>query len=63
LKVDLEAWTPRTKKLLCGHDLDDPNYPGVRQALQSAFGADRIGKGPGSLWYLKEEALNFINGE
>lgn len=53
LKSDLEIWTARTTKLLCGHDLDDPNYPGVRQALQAAFGADRIGKGPGSIWYLK----------
>ena len=55
LKMDLELWVPRTTKLLCGHDLDDPNYPGVRQALQSAFGADRIGKGPGQIWYLKNE--------
>lgn len=55
LTADLKAWAPKTKKLLCGHDLDDPMYPGVRQALQAAYGADRIGKGPGQIWYLKNE--------
>ena len=53
LTADLEAWVHRTTKLICGHDLDDPNYPGVRQALQATFGADRIGKGPGSIWYIQ----------
>jgi hypothetical protein len=53
VQSDLHNWAPRTTKLLCGHDLDDPNYPGVRQALQSAYGADRIGRGPGTIWYLK----------
>ena len=55
LTADLKAWDPKTKKLLCGHDLDDPMYPGVRQALQAAYGADRIGKGPGQIWYLKDK--------
>jgi hypothetical protein len=55
LTADLKAWDPKTKKLLCGHDLDDPMYPGVRQALQAAYGADRIGKGPGQIWYLINE--------
>ena len=50
---DLKAWTHRANKLLCGHDLDDPLYPGVRQALQAFFGADRIVKEPGSLWSIK----------
>jgi hypothetical protein len=53
--ADLMAWGPKTTKLLCGHDLDDPMYPGVRQALQAVYGADRIGKGPGQIWYLKDE--------
>ena len=50
---DLKAWIPRAKKLLCGHDLNDPNYPGVRQALYEFFGADRVVSGPDSLWYIK----------
>ena len=52
---DLKTWTPRAKKLLCGHDLTDPNYPGVQAALYATFGADQIGKGAGSIWYLKNE--------
>ena len=50
---DLETWTPRAKKLLCGHDLTDPNNPGVRQALYEFFGADRVASGPDSIWYIK----------
>jgi hypothetical protein len=53
LLADLKAWVPRTRKLICGHDLDDPLYPGVRQALMAYFGLDRIVKGPGSLWYIR----------
>jgi hypothetical protein len=53
LMADLEAWTPRAKKLVCGHDLDDPLYPGVRQALHAYFGTDRIAAGPGSIWFIK----------
>ena len=51
--ADLKTWTPRAKKLLCGHDLTDPNYPGIRQALYEFFGADRVASGPDSLWYIK----------
>ena len=53
VKSDLETWAPRAKKLLCGHDLNDPNYPGIRQALYEFFGADRVASGPDSLWYIK----------
>jgi hypothetical protein len=53
LMTDLKAWSGRTKKLICGHDLDDPIYPGVRQALQAYFGADRIKKCPGSIWAIQ----------
>lgn len=47
---DLSTWAPRTKKLICGHDLTDPNYPGVKQAVYEYFGADVITPGPDSLW-------------
>ena len=50
---DLKTWTHRAKKLICGHDLDDPLYPGVRQAIYEFFGADRVVAGPGSLWSIK----------
>ena len=48
--ADLKTWAPRATKLLCGHDLTDPNYPGVRQAVYEYFGADAIVSGPDSLW-------------
>jgi len=50
---DLKAWSHRAKKLICGHDLDDPLYPGVRQAIYEFFGADKIVAGPGSIWSIK----------
>jgi hypothetical protein len=48
--ADLATWAPRTKKLICGHDLNDPMYPGVKQAIYEYFGADAITPGPDSLW-------------
>ena len=53
MKEDLKAWVPRTTKLICGHDFNDPMYPGVKQALYEFFGADRVASGPDSLWYIK----------
>jgi len=48
--ADLKAWAPRTKKMICGHDFNDPMYPGVRQAVYEYFGADSVKVGPDSLW-------------
>jgi len=50
VKADLLAWAPRTKKLICGHDFNDPLYPGVKQAVHEYFGAESIRVGPDSLW-------------
>lgn len=50
VRADLKAWAPRTKKLICGHDFNDPMYPGVKRAVYEFFGADSIKTGPGSLW-------------
>jgi hypothetical protein len=50
---DLNCWAPRTKKLICGHDFNDPMYPGVKQAVFEYFGADRVMQGPDSIWYIK----------
>ncbi len=52
LMADLKAWAPRTEKLVCGHDLDDPLYPGVRSALVAYYGEQRINRGPGTLWFI-----------
>lgn len=50
VKADLKTWGPRTRKLICGHDFNDPLYPGVRQAVYEYFGADVVKVGPDSLW-------------
>jgi hypothetical protein len=49
--LDLETWAPRTKKLVCGHDLK-AETPGVEKALNEYFGPGRVAHGPGSIWYL-----------
>jgi len=47
---DLATWAPRTKKLICGHDFNDPMYPGVKQAVYEYFGAEFVTPGPDGLW-------------
>jgi hypothetical protein len=53
--ADLKAWAPRAKKLISGHDLDHPQCPGVRQALNKFFGMDRVEAGPDTIWSVKVE--------
>jgi len=47
---DIEAWLPKTKYLLCGHDYNEPGWPGVTQAVKEKFG-DSF-KSVGSIWYV-----------
>ncbi len=44
VKRDIEAWLPKTKKLICGHDYD---LPEVKQAVDEAFKIDEL---IGSIW-------------
>ena len=37
VKADIEAWLPKTKKMICGHDYGDPLAPGVKQAVDEQF--------------------------
>ena len=46
---DLKLWTPRARRLICGHDLSD-SWPGVEKALSEHFGMDRVVAGPESIW-------------
>lgn len=48
VKADLEAWTPKTRQFICGHDYAD-DAPGVVQAVREKFG-DSVRAGPGRLW-------------
>lgn len=38
--ADLQAWTPKTKKLICGHDFQNENggFPDVAVAVKEFFG-------------------------
>ena len=53
LMAGLTAWAHRTTKLICGHDFNDPMYPGVKQAVYEFFGKDRVKQGPDSIWYIQ----------
>lgn len=56
VKADIEAWLPllRDGGILCGHDFDNVDsedaimYPGVRRAVEEAFGDDFERPPPGS---------------
>lgn len=38
--ADIEAWLPKTRRLICGHDFEnrDHGFPGVSRAVREAFG-------------------------
>jgi len=48
IKSDIEAWLPKTKKIICGHDYGDPLSPGVKQAVDEKFDDVRW---VNSIWY------------
>jgi predicted O-methyltransferase YrrM len=47
---DLQAWAPRVKKLISGHDRDQA---GVPKALKEFFKPDQVKPGAGSIWYVE----------
>lgn len=49
VKADIEAWLPKCRKLLCGHDYGHPDFPGVAEAVHEAFGERMTLAGPGTL--------------
>lgn len=50
-RSDIEAWLPKTRYLICGHDYEEWGWPGVKKAVDELFG-DRVCRGPGSIWYV-----------
>jgi hypothetical protein len=48
VKADIEAWAPKTVKVLAGHDY---HLPDVRRAVDEAFG-DRVKTAAESIWYV-----------
>lgn len=49
VRDDIRAWTPKARKLVCGHDY---NLPEVKQAVQEAFGEVDTA---GSIWIVDLE--------
>lgn len=52
LKEDIAAWLPKVRVggMISGHDMDHPNFPGIRQAVAEAFGND-FTKEDGYVWW------------
>jgi hypothetical protein len=51
---DIEAWLPKTRKLLCGHDYNHKHWPGVVQAVEEKFpGRFELVKQGCSIWYVR----------
>lgn len=48
VKADIEAWKPKTRRILAGHDY---HMAEVRQAVDEAFGSF-VRQGPGAIWYV-----------
>jgi precorrin-6B methylase 2 len=46
-KADIEAWLPKCRKIICGHDYVD-EHPGVMKAVNEKFKDFKL---TGSLWY------------
>lgn len=49
-KADIEAWTPKCNKFMCGHDYS-PDFPGVMQAVNEKFGKPFT---TGTIWWVKK---------
>jgi Methyltransferase domain len=52
--ADIAAWLPKTNKLICGHDysnlVDYVDFPGVRKAVDEAFGKPPIRPPDTTIW-------------
>ena len=47
--ADIQAWLPKTRKLICGHDYNHAGYPGIRVVVDAIFG-DRVRPATGDDW-------------
>jgi len=48
VKADIQTWTPKVKKLICGHDWGHPDYPGVNHAVEKHLDGFGVYQ---SIWY------------
>lgn len=52
VRSDISIWMPKTKKLLCGHDYKNDDWPEVTKAVDAAIKPDRI-QVIGNIWYVE----------
>jgi hypothetical protein len=38
VRRDIEIWTPKARRLICGHDYGNKDWPAVEQAVKERFG-------------------------
>ena len=57
VKQDIKDWTPKVRKggLICGHDYGYPRFPGVKKAVDEAFGELNISVGAEDVWWIVKE--------
>jgi predicted O-methyltransferase YrrM len=50
---DIRDWAPKVRPggLICGHDMDHPDFPGVRKAVEEYFGTDFEVLNHDWMWY------------
>ena len=53
VKQDLDLWLPLTRHWIGGHDYGDPDYPGVKQAVDEKFGAENVATFKDTSWLVK----------
>lgn len=53
VKADIQAWLPKTKRIICGHDysLEDPGHAGVVRAVNELLGPAVQVKPGTTIWY------------
>jgi len=61
IKADIEAWLPKAKRVIAGHDYQ-PGFPGVIKAVNEIFGKVQV---EDTIWYASTEAVKpivFVGG-
>lgn len=57
IEADVDAWLPKTRKLICGHDYNESpeaGYPDVARYVQHRFGREGFHVAPDtSIWYVE----------
>jgi len=61
LIADIQAWLPKTIKIICGHDYSESDHPGVVQAVDEIFGGAH--KLCGSIWSVRLESMEKKTGK